>query len=47
MSSGTHKQYVEDPGAHSCGHRDVSPDLNPNGMIESQEWVKPCLRFGM
>jgi len=28
-----------------CGHRDLSPDLNGDGRITSQEWVKTCPGF--
>lgn len=28
-----------------CGHRDLSPDLNDDGKIESREWVKVCPTF--
>ncbi len=28
-----------------CGHRDVSPDTNANGKIESFEWLKTCPGF--
>ena len=27
------------------GHRDFSPDLNGNGVIEPFEWIKHCLCF--
>lgn len=27
------------------GHRDLSPDLNKDGKIESREWVKVCPTF--
>lgn len=27
------------------GHRDLSPDLNKNGIIEPQEWIKICPCF--
>ena len=27
------------------GHRDLSPDLNGNGIIEPQEWIKMCPCF--
>lgn len=27
------------------GHRDLSPDLNRNGIIEPNEWVKQCPSF--
>ena len=28
-----------------CGHRDLSPDLNGDGVIEPEEWVKECPCF--
>lgn len=28
-----------------CGHRDLSPDGNGNGLIESFEWTKTCPGF--
>ncbi|MCL7987723.1 N-acetylmuramoyl-L-alanine amidase [Sphingobacterium sp. lm-10] len=27
------------------GHRDLSPDLNGNGIIEQREWIKVCPTF--
>lgn len=33
------------PKARILGHRDLSPDLNRNGVIESREWVKSCPCF--
>ena len=27
------------------GHRDLSPDLNHNGEIEPEEWIKECPCF--
>lgn len=33
------------PGARVCGHRDLSPDLNGNGEIEPEEWIKACPCF--
>ena len=33
------------PGCKVCGHRDLSPDLNGNGEIEPEEWVKQCPCF--
>lgn len=31
--------------AHICGHRDLSPDLNQDGKITSNEWIKECPSF--
>lgn len=28
-----------------CGHRDLSLDLNGNGEIEPEEWIKACPCF--
>lgn len=33
------------PGSRLCGHRDLSPDLNRNGEIEPEEWIKACPCF--
>lgn len=33
------------PKSTVCGHRDLSPDLNGNGIIEPQEWIKQCPCF--
>lgn len=33
------------PGCRLCGHRDLSPDLNGNGEIEPEEWIKVCPCF--
>ena len=33
------------PGSILCGHRDLSPDLNGNGIIEPHEWTKMCPCF--
>jgi hypothetical protein len=33
------------PGAGVCGHRDLSPDRNGNGIIEPGEWLKACPCF--
>ena len=33
------------PGSRLVGHRDLSPDLNGNGEIEPEEWVKECPCF--
>lgn len=44
------KAYVEDfkkrfPWADVCGHRDLSPDLNGDGIITKNEWTKSCPCF--
>lgn len=36
---------VRYPKARICGHRDLSPDLDGDGVIESHEWVKGCPSF--
>jgi N-acetyl-anhydromuramyl-L-alanine amidase AmpD len=28
-----------------CGHRDLSPDRNGNGLVEPIEWLKTCPGF--
>jgi len=33
------------PGARLVGHRDLSPDLNHDGVIEKHEWIKVCPCF--
>jgi N-acetylmuramoyl-L-alanine amidase len=33
------------PEARIVGHRDLSPDLNKNGIVESFEWLKTCPGF--
>lgn len=35
------------PGSRVCGHRDLSPDLNGNGIIEPHEWIKQCPCFNV
>ena len=35
------------PGAKVCGHRDLSPDLNHNGIIEPCEYIKECPCFNV
>lgn len=44
------QEYVKDfhrrfPDVKIVGHRDLSPDKNGNGMIESWEWIKACPSF--
>jgi hypothetical protein len=34
-------------GIKLLGHRDVSPDLNGNGKVDSQEWIKTCPGFAV
>lgn len=33
------------PGCRVVGHRDLSPDLNHDGVIERNEWLKECPCF--
>ena len=33
------------PKAKIIGHRDTSPDLNGDGLIEPNEWIKACPSF--
>ena len=33
------------PGCRVVGHRDLSPDLDGNGVISPHEWVKMCPCF--
>ena len=33
------------PGSRVVGHRDLSPDLNHNGVVEPMEWTKQCPCF--
>jgi N-acetyl-anhydromuramyl-L-alanine amidase AmpD len=33
------------PDAKICGHRDLSPDLNGDGIIQPNEWIKTCPGF--
>lgn len=33
------------PNVKVCGHRDFSPDLNHNGTVEPNEWIKLCPNF--
>lgn len=36
---GLSKRY---PGALVLGHRDLSPDLDGDGVVEPHEWIKMC-----
>lgn len=33
------------PRAHLVGHRDLSPDLDHDGVVERSEWLKTCPGF--
>lgn len=33
------------PGSRVCGHRDLSPDQNGDGIVEPEEWIKVCPCF--
>lgn len=33
------------PRARVCGHRDLSPDKNNDGLVEPSEWLKTCPGF--
>lgn len=35
------------PGIRILGHRDTSPDLNGDGVIRPNEWVKTCPGFSV
>ena len=36
---------VKYPGSKVCGHRDMSPDVDGDGVIEEWEWLKACPCF--
>ena len=36
---------LKEMGISLKGHRDYSPDLNGNGIIERTEWIKDCPNF--
>jgi len=36
---------VRYPDAVICGHRDLSPDKDRDGVVERREWVKECPSF--
>lgn len=44
------KSLVQDlqlqyPGSSVVGHRDLSPDLDGDGVVEQNEWIKLCPSF--
>lgn len=40
-----HQLLAAFPGSRVCGHRDLSPDLDGNGTITPDEWLKACPCF--
>ncbi len=45
MTSDSMLQSFKDASISIKGHRDYSPDLNGNGIIERNEWIKTCPGF--
>jgi len=45
MSADSMLQSFKDAGISIKGHRDYSPDLNGNGIIDRNEWTKICPGF--
>lgn len=45
MTSDSMIQSLANAGISIKGHRDYSPDLNGNGIIERTEWTKVCPGF--
>lgn len=45
MTADSMLQSFKDAGISIKGHRDYSPDLNGNGIIERNEWLKTCPGF--
>lgn len=39
------KYLIKYPNATVLGHRDLSPDLDNDGIVEPHEWVKSCPCF--
>lgn len=35
------------PRARICGHRDLSPDVDGDGIVEKWEWLKTCPGFNV
>jgi N-acetyl-anhydromuramyl-L-alanine amidase AmpD len=35
------------PKVKICGHRDLSPDVDGDGIVEKHEWVKDCPSFSV
>lgn len=38
-------RLASERGIAICGHRDISPDQNKNGIVEPFEWLKTCPGF--
>lgn len=45
MAKYVHDFHAKHPDVKIVGHRDLSPDLNGNGIIEPDEWLKACPSF--
>jgi len=45
MTADSMLQSFSNAGISIKGHRDYSPDLNGNGVIERNEWLKICPGF--
>lgn len=45
LSALLNKLTSDHPNANVVGHRDLSPDLNKDGKITSNEWMKECPCF--
>lgn len=39
------KYFARYPNARVVGHRDLSPDIDGDGVVEPQEWLKTCPGF--
>jgi|GEM_PF-333597 len=44
LIEGLKKDY---PHARICGHRDLSPDADNDGVVEPHEWLKTCPGFAV
>lgn len=40
-----HELRAKYPRTRICGHRDLSPDRNGDGVIQHHEWLKDCPGF--
>lgn len=45
LESVMHNMTIRYPKIKWCGHRDLSPDKNGDGIIEPYEWMKACPTF--